>query len=454
MKRITFIGAGSLGFTRELVRDILTFPRLADAEIRLMDIDAERLEFSRRAVERIVALGGYPARVLATMDREVALEGADVVLCTILAGGIEVWRKDIEIPADHGVDICVGDTRGPSGIFRFLRTAPVMASIAADMERLCPRAVLLNYTNPMAMLCDYLQKTTSVTVTGLCHSVQGSAKMLADWIGAPIEEIDYTCAGINHMAWYLQYRWKGEDAYPLIRAAMERPEVLGAEPVRNEMFLAFDRYVTESSGHNSEYNPWFRKRKDLVDKYCQTGTNWNPGRHAYILEEYLRKERIWRDEAQEWFAADRPISLERGEEYAASIIDALAGGPAYRFNGNVQNRGYIGNLPAGACVEVPVYVDRSGFHPVAVGDLPPQCALLTAFSSSIEAAAVQACIEGNPKLVYQAIAHDPLTAAVLSLSEIRSMVDEMLAANLPYLPQFTIYPRSASLRFNQAKETV
>jgi alpha-galactosidase len=433
---ITFIGAGSLGFTRELVRDILTFPRLADAEIRLMDIDSERLEFSRLAVERIIALGAYPARVVATKDRERALDGADVVLCTILSGGIDVWRKDIEIPARYGVDVCVGDTRGPSGTFRFLRTAPVMASIVQDMERLCPKAVLLNYTNPMAMLCNYLQKTSSVTVTGLCHSVQGSAKMIADWIGAPMEEIDYTCAGINHMAWYLDYTWKGQDAYPLIREAVRRPEVYQAEPVRNEMFLAFDRYVTESSGHNSEYNPWFRKRKDLIERYCHTGTNWNPGRHGFILEEYLKMEQIWRDEARQWFAADKPISLERGEEYAAPIINALAGGEAYRFNGNVQNRGFVTNLPAEACVEVPVYVDRAGFHPLAVGALPPACAMLTAFSSSIEEVVVKACIEGDQRLVYQAIAHDPLTSAVLSLGEIRSMVEQMFEANRDYLPQF------------------
>ncbi|HUX38374.1 MAG TPA: alpha-galactosidase [Rectinemataceae bacterium] len=436
MKKIAFIGAGSLDFTRELVRDILTFPLLADAELRLMDIDAERLDFSRRAVERIVQLGSYPARVVASMDREEALRGADFVLVTILAGGTEVWRHDIEIPASYGVDICVGDTRGPSGIFRFLRTAPVLGSIARDMERLCPGAIMLNYSNPMAMLCNYLQKTSPITVTGLCHSVQGTAMMLAEWIGAPYEEIDYTCAGINHQAWYLDFKWKGKDAYPLIRKALERKEILEAEPVRNEMFLAFDRYVTESSGHNSEYNPWFRKRKDLIERYCEKGTNWNPGEHAYILKEYRQRESTWRDEARSWFDAKTPIELERGEEYAAWILNALSGDDIYRFNGNVQNKGYITNLPEGACVEVPVYVDRGGFHPVSVGELPPACTMLTRLSSSIEENAVLASITGDPKLVYQAIAHDPLTSAVLSLAEIRAMVKEMFERNRPYLPQF------------------
>lgn len=436
MKTIAFIGAGSLGFTRELVRDILTFPRLQDVEIRLMDIDAERLDFSRRAVQRIVELGKYPAKVFATMDRQEALDGADAVMCTILSGGTEVWRHDIEIPFRYGVDLCVGDTRGPSGIFRFLRTAPAMAEIVRDMERLCPEAVLLNYTNPMAMLCNYLQKTSPITVTGLCHSVQGTARMLAEWIGAPYEEVDYTCAGINHQAWYLDFKWKGVDAYPLLREAVKRPEIYNAEPVRNELFLAFDRYVTESSGHNSEYNPWFRKRVDLLEKYCLHGTNWNPGEHGAILAEYRKNEATWKDEARSWFAKETPIDLERGEEYAAWILNALAGGETFRFNGNVQNKGYVTNLPAEACVEVPVYVDRSGFHPVTVGKLPPSCVMLTSLSSTIEENAVLAAMTGDARLVYQAIAHDPLTAAVLSLGEIRDMTRELFKVNARYLPQF------------------
>jgi alpha-galactosidase len=436
VKKIAFIGAGSLDFTRELARDILTFPLLEDAELRLMDIDAERLDFSRRAVSRIAEMGKRPAKVIATMDREEALRGADAVLCTILAGRTEVWRHDIEIPARYGVDICVGDTRGPSGIFRFLRTAPMMQSIASDMERLCPGAVLLNYTNPMAMLCNVLQKTSSVTVTGLCHSVQGTARMLAGWIGAPYEEIDYVCAGINHQAWYKEFKWKGKDAYPLLRDAVKRPEVYAEEPVRNEMFDAFGYYVTESSGHNSEYNPWFRKRKDLIEKYCAHGTGWNHGEHAYILKEYQANEATWKDQARSWFDSKTPIDLERGEEYAAWIINALAGGEAFRFNGNVQNRGYLTSIPDGACVEVPVYADRAGFHPLTVGELPASCSMLTKFSSSIEEAAVLAHMTGDARLVYQAIAHDPLTAAVLSLAEIKSMVAEMLAVNRDWLPQF------------------
>jgi len=437
MTKITFIGAGSLGFTRGLVRDILTFPLLKDATISLMDIDAERLEFSQRAVQRIVDMGNYPAKVEATMDRVEALKGADAVLCTILAGGTEVWRHDIEIPKKYGVDTNIGDTRGPSGIFRALRTIPVMLDIIGDVERYCPDAIFLNYTNPMAMLCRAMQRESFVRLTGLCHSVQGTAMMLAGWIGAPYEEITYTCAGINHQAWYLKFEWNGEDAYPLIRkAATENPEVYNEEIVRNEMFLHLDYYVTESSGHNSEYNWWFRKRPDLIEKYCIHGTGWNPGEYAYILKEYQEKEDTWKDEAKKWFAEDTPISLERGHEYASSIINAWKGGETFAFNGNVSNTGLITNLPEGACVEVPVFVDRAGFHPVHVGPLPAQCAILTQLNSMIEEMAVEAALTGDPRLVFQAIAHDPLTAAVLSLAEIKDMVNEMFRQNQDYLPQF------------------
>jgi alpha-galactosidase len=437
MTKIAFIGAGSLGFTRDLVRDVLTFPLLQDATLALMDIDPERLEFAQRSVQRIVDMGHYPARVEATLDRGEALTGADAVLCTILAGGTEVWRHDIEIPKKYGVDTNIGDTRGPSGILRALRTIPVMLSIVHDMERYCPGAILMNYTNPMAMLCRAMQRESSIRLTGLCHSVQGTAMMLADWIGAPYEQVTYTCAGINHQAWYLKFEWSGKDAYPLIRQAVtSRPEVYSEEMVRNEMFLHLDYYVTESSGHNSEYNWWFRKRPDLIEKYCIHGTGWNPGEYAYILKEYQQAESTWKDEARQWFAQGTPISLERGHEYAAHIINAWQGGEVFSFNGNVPNTGLITNLPPGACVEVPVFVDKAGLHPVHIGALPPQCVTLTHVSVMVEEMAVEAALTGNPRLVFQAIAHDPLTAAVLSLAEIREMVNDMLQQNRDYLPQF------------------
>ncbi|MCB0095479.1 MAG: alpha-glucosidase/alpha-galactosidase, partial [Caldilineaceae bacterium] len=224
------------------------------------------------------------------------------------------------------------------------------------------------------------------------------------------------------------------DAYPLIHKAItENPEIYNAEQVRNEMYLAFDHYVTESSGHNSEYNWWFRKRPDLVEQYCTHGTNWNPGEHAYILKEYRRREGDWRDDIQKWF--DQPsIDLERGHEYAAYIINAMEGGEPFEFNGNVPNKGLVDNLPQNACVEVPVWASRKGLQPVAVGALPPQCAVLTNLSAQIEEMAVEATLTGDRRLIYQAIANDPLSAAVLSLAEIQKMVDELFALNEDYLP--------------------
>ncbi len=441
MTKITFIGAGSLGFTSELVRDILTFPLLEDATLSLVDINAERLAWAKKGVEKLIAAGNRPAKVEATLDRAEALEGADVVLTTILAGSTEVWRHDIEIPKKYGVDINVGDTRGPSGIFRFLRTIHPMLEIVRDMERYCPKAVLLNYTNPMAMLCAALQRQTFIPVTGLCHSVQGTAMMLAEWIGAPFDEIDYLCAGINHQAWYLAYRWNGVDAYPLIHKAITgRPEIYNQEIVRNEMYLAIGKYVTESSGHNSEYNPWFRKRPDLIEKYCTHGTGWNPGEYAYILKEYQHNEATWKDQVRERLAEKlTDQDLQRGHEYAASIINALSGGEMFKFNGNVRNTQLVTNLPEGACVEVPVVVDKAGFHPIQVGALPPECALLTQLSSGIEEMAITGSLEGDPMMIYRAICHDPLTSAVLSLAEIRQMTNELFARHKDYLPQFEVH---------------
>jgi len=437
LTKIAFIGAGSLGFTRELVRDLLTFPALADSTIALMDIDDERLGFAKTAVEKIIAAGEYPARVLATKDRAEALKDADGVLCTILAGGIQVWRRDIEIPKQFGVDINVGDTRGPSGIFRFLRTVPVMLEIAKDIERYCPEAVFLNYTNPMAMLCRAVQGESKIKMTGLCHSVQGTAAMLAGWIGAPEEEVTYLCAGINHQAWYLEYKWNGKDAYPLIKEAVKKPEIYNEEQVRNEMFLHLDYYVTESSGHNSEYNPWFRKRPDLLEKYCTHGTGWNPGHYAYIRNEYLKAEETWKKETKAWLEKKDPIDLARGKEYAAYIFNAVFGdGTMFEFNGNVRNFGLLDNLPEGCCVEVPVLASKRGLDPLRVGRLPGHLAALNHINASAEELAVEGALTGDPRQILHAVCLDPLTSAVLSLEEIKEMVNKMFAANRDYLPQF------------------
>ncbi len=311
-----------------------------------------------------------------------------------------------------------------------------MLDICRDIERHAPNALFLNYTNPMAMLCRAMQRESDVQVTGLCHSVQGTAGMLARWIETPMDRITYVCAGINHLAWYVEFKKDGQDAYPLLRKAMRRKEVYNEEIVRNEMFLNLGYYVTESSGHNSEYNWWFRKRPDLIEKYCTHGTGWNPGVYGYILEGYRKRQGSWKRQAEKWLKEGAPISLERGHEYAAYIINAYMGGEPYLFNGNVPNTGLVDNLPDRACVEVPVLANRRGLNPIHVGALPPQCAILTNVNCLIEEMAVEAAITGDPTLVFQAVAHDPLTAAVLSLAEIKKMVQEMLRKNKAHLPQF------------------
>ena len=312
-----------------------------------------------------------------------------------------------------------------------------MLDICKDIEKYCPNAIFLNYTNPMAMLFRALQGQSKVQVTGLCHSVQGTAEMLAKWIGAPMEEITYLCAGINHQAFYLEYKWNGKDAYPLIRKAItERPEIYNEEQVRNEMYLNLDYYVTESSGHNSEYNAWFRKRPDLIEKYCTHGTGWNPGVYGYILDEYLKREDTWKKEIDEWLAKD-DVELERGHEYAAYIFNATIGdGTLFDFNGNVRNFGLIDNLPQSCCVEVPVVASKRGLSPVHAGALPEHLAILVNTSARCEELAVEAAITGDPRKVFHAICFDPLTSSVLSLEEIKKLVDEMFEANRKWLPQF------------------
>lgn len=444
MKKIAFIGAGSFGFTRTVFTDIMTYPLLKDAEVRLMDIHPGRLEMARACCQKIADAGKYPVKIVTTMDRKEALRDADAVLVTILCGTTEIWQHDILIPKKYGIDINVGDTRGPSGIFRALRTIPTMLSICKDMEEVCPGAIMLNYTNPMAMLCHAMQRTSFINTTGLCHSVQGTAGMLAKWVGVPAEEVDYVCAGINHLAWYTKFRHKGKDLYPdILKAVSKSKEVYNEEQVRNEMFLALGYYVTESSGHNSEYNWWFRKREDLIKKYCTTGTGWNPGHHAYILNEYRNKETTWQSQFKEWMnnkdwkdPVKKAGFLKRGHEYAGAIINAYAGGELFRFNGNVTNKGLVTNLPDGCCVEVPVLASRGMLQPISVGDLPMSVVPITALSAANEMIAVEACLTGDPTLVYRSIVCDPLTASVLSLKEIKDMVNEMLQVNKKHLPHF------------------
>ena len=435
MKKFAFIGAGSFVFTRSVVRDILTYPAFEDCEICLMDINAERLEGIRRCVQKIVDVSGKPATVTTTLDRAEALTGADGVLCTVFNGGIDVWRYDIEIPKKYGVDINVGDTRSVSGIFRALRNIPLMLEICDDIKKYCPKAVFLNYTNPMAMLCKAMQTYTDVEVTGLCHSVQHTAAMLAGWLDIPSEEVDYLCAGVNHQAFYLKLEHNGEDLYPRLREKMDDEKIYNEELVRNEMFKYLDYYVTESSGHNSEYNQWFRKRPDLIEKYCTHGTGWNPGEYAFSLNLHKERDEKWREQLEEWM--EQEVDLNRGQEYAACIFNARFGDHTpFTFNANIINNGCITNLPDDACVEVPTLVDRTGYHPMMVGEIPAHLAILINNTAAIENLVVEACMEKNKRKVIQAVCMDPLTSAVCSLDEIYSMCEELFEANKEFLGDY------------------
>ena len=431
-RKIAFIGAGSMVFTRNLVRDLLTFPAFSDdLEIALCDINETNLGYSKSAVERIINDGKYGAKLTYTTDRREALDGADGVVITIAVGKPEDVLVDCAIPEKYGVTVCVGDTRGPTGIFRYLRTVPAMMEIVRDIEKLCPDAILLNYTNPMAMICRTIQEASNITATGLCHSVQGTAMMLAGWIGASIDDITYLCAGINHQAHYLSFKWNGKDAYPLIRdKVLNDKEIYESEKVRNEMFLALNYYVTESSHHNSEYNAWFRKRPELIQQYLREGSTRTAEkiRSRMDVTGERRAERM-----RTWLA--EPFTLERGREYASSIFNAVFGDyTMFEFNGNVRNFGLIDNLPAGCCVESPVEASRAGLRPIHVGPLPANLAILNGINAQVEDLAVRAYLTGDRSLIYQCNYFDPLTSAVLSLNEIKKMTDEMFEAAKAWVP--------------------
>jgi alpha-galactosidase len=445
MAKTVFIGAGSWGFTRTIFKDLLHRECMKDqAEFHFVDIHEGRLKLAEKACRKIAKMLNRKVTIKCTTDRREALPGADAVLITILAGDTSIWQHDILIPEKYGVDINVGDTRDVSGIFRGLRTIPVMLDICRDIEELCPQALVLNYTNPMAILCHAVQRTSPVAFTGLCHSVQGTAEMLAKWIDVPIEEVSYTSAGLNHLSWFVRFERNGQDLYPEIRKKITKDkEIYKKEIIRNEMFKAFGYYVTESSGHNSEYSWWFRKRPELVKEYCTDGTNWNPGHHAYILNEYRKREKEWKNWFKDWYDhADwndpekKAARLKPSHEYASNIINAWTGGTPFKFNGNVPNTGLIDNLPQNCCVEVPVWTGRRTLEAVHVGPLPYAVLPLTALTAVVEQMTVEASLTGDPELVFQAVAQSPLTAAVLSLKEIRSMVNDLLKINKDYLPQF------------------
>ena len=434
-RKIVFIGAGSFIFTRSLSRDIFTFDALRDAEIWLVDINAEHLEMARRMVKRYVDAGNYPATVHCTLDRREALPGADGILCTIQVGGFEAVKDELCIPAKYGIEAAIGDTRGCWGIFCYLRTIQAMVDIAADVAELCPEAIFLNYTNPMAMICRTVQTLyPQLNYVGLCHSVQETIMLLAQWLKVTPKDMTYTCAGINHTAFYLTLRCKGQDAYPMLREIVEDPAIYKTERVRIEMFKHLGYFVTESSYHNSEYNAWFRKRNDLMMKYCPpVNFDGTPGKYMSerIKEGGWFRGRSRMDMLEKWFGED--ITLDRGHEFASYIFNACFGDHTpFEFNGNVRNFGLIDNLPAGACVEVPILAGPNGLKPIHVGFMPRELALLNNIESQTEEMAVEAYLNKDKSLIYKAVYYDPYASALLSLDELHAMTDDMFAACSKY----------------------
>jgi alpha-galactosidase len=426
MPKIAFVGAGSVEFTRNLLGDILSFPALAASEIALHDINSERLETAELLAHRVgEALGAQP-KVTASLDRRRALDGADYVINSIQVGGHAATVRDHEIPARHGVRQTIGDTLGIGGIIRTLRTAPVMLGIGNDMAEVCPGAWLLNYTNPMAMICQLVyQGTPQTNVVGLCHSVQGTMEMIAGLCGVPVEEVTYFGAGINHQTFLYRLEHGGESLYPKLDAAIAaNPDLL--RRVRVDMYRRLGYFPTESSEHSAEYSPWYMRHDSEIARLRIPVADY-VGRSAAGLDEY--------DRVKAELAAGTPLAIERSWEYASLIVNSMETGEACVIYGNVRNTGLITNLPDDICVEVPCLVDRTGVNPTHVGEVAPQCAALNRTFANVCDLTVRAVLEGRPDHVRHAAMLDPNTAASLTLDQIDALVAEMLDAYRDLLPE-------------------
>jgi len=459
--KITMLGAGS-AFTPRLMNDILRIPGDQGGTIALVDIDRERLDTMVKLITRLAGqLGKANWRVTGSADRRKVMAGSDYIVNCIEVSGTACVRFDNDIPAKYGIDQCIGDTIGPGGLFKSMRTIPVFLQVLKDAEELCPKAIVLNYTNPMAMMCLAAGRSSSMQIVGLCHSVQGTSQLLAERAGIPVGEMEWACAGINHMAWFTKLQHQGRDLYPLLkrkaaadlaRALKEgrpkNPKKLNhhawesaewhKDIVRKDMMLQFGAFITESSGHLSEYLPYYRKRKDLVQRYSREGYD---GGTSF----YANNWPTWRKNADKqrarMLAGKEPMDWERSWEYASWIIEAREKDTPFRIHGNVMNNHQgagqlITNLPADGCVEVACMVDRNGINPTRFGALPRQMAALCDSNMRMFDLGAQACIERSKELAIYALMLDPLTSAVCSPEEIRKMTLEMFAAEKAYLPGY------------------
>lgn len=461
MTKITFLGAGSTVFAKNLIGDILSFPELADATISLHDIDPERLETTRIVTERIAHGLGVVPHIETHLDRRAALVDANYVIGMFQIAGYKPGTViDFEIPKKYGLRQTIADTLGIGGIMRGLRTIPVYLEMAHDMEELCPDAVLLNYVNPMSMVTWALNKASSIKTVGLCHSVQGTAEQLARDIDVPIEEINYIAAGINHLAFYLKFERDGVDLYPAIRRVIAEDRIPDWNRVRYEMLKRLGYFVTESSEHFSEYTPWFikRDRPDLIEKFNIPLDEYTRRCEVQIAVWEATKETVENPDV----AVDIPAMNEKlkaagasdyelevmdemlksfdnvaqSHEYGAYIIHSLETGTPRVIYGNVMNNGLIENLPSESCVEVPILVNKNGLQPTKVGALPPHLAALIQTNINVQALTVEAALTGKREHIYHAAMLDPHTAAELDLDQIWSLVDELIKAHGDWLPTF------------------
>ncbi|TDF94844.1 alpha-galactosidase [Paenibacillus piri] len=431
MRKIAIIGAGSIVFCKTLLTDIMATAALEDTEFALMAPSIGKTSQVKSYADKVIEKNGLKSKVTVTTNRREALKDANYVICSFQIGGVSAFELDYKIPLKYGVDQCIGDTLGPGGIFRALRSIPVILDVAKDMEELCPRAILLNYVNPMAMICWALGET-NVKFVGLCHGVQTTLDLISGYVGVPKQKIDYISAGINHMGWFIKLESDGQDLYPTLREKFELPEYYANEKVRGEVFRHFGYFMTESTGHLSEYVPWFRKNQKALDLYCDEPSFGGESGAFYTWCNYVANKY----KEQDILSAETAELPPRSVEYCAYIIEALETGKTFTFNGNVRNNGMITNLPDECCAEGPVIADRTGLRQTIVGELPPQCAALNLTNINVQRLAVLAAKTGNPETVVQACALDPLTSSVLTLKEIRDMVAEMLEAEKEWLPQF------------------
>jgi len=435
MVRIVMLGAGS-GFTHSLSGDIMQLEGVDGGELCLVDIDPKRLRLAKGLVDRIAGILGADKawKITATTDRTKVLPGADFIINTIEVSGTKTVRIDNDIPLEYGVSQCIGDTIGPGGIFKAMRTVPVWAEVLRDAEQLAPDAYLLNYTNPMSIMTHAAMLVTDLPVVGLCHSVQGTSRLMADYCGVPYEELTWQCAGLNHMAWFTRLEHKGRDLYPALKKKVVRDKKLWErDPVRFDFMLHFGYFVTESSGHFSEYVPYYRKRTDLRKKYCRPKYLGGDSFYANEWPGWRKSADVHRARVM---AGKEELKVGRSHEYASSIIQAIVTDKPFVFHGSQWNTGLIDNLPFDGVVEVPVLVDKTGYNPCHFGPLPEPCAALNRQHMAVNKLTAEACVEGDREKAMHALLLDPLTSAVCSPAEIKEMFDRMFKAERKYLKGF------------------